>query len=379
MNPGTIAEENNRVRKIIHVDMDAFYASVEIKDNPSLEGQPVVVGGSPQSRAVVSAASYEARKYGIRSAMACSRAEKLCPHAVFVPPRFERYREISDQIHDVFRSYTDMIEPVSLDEAWLDVTVNHQNCPSATWVAQRIKTEIRNSTGLTASAGVSYNKFLAKIASDEKKPDGLFVITPENARDFLKNIPVGKIPGVGKVTGKRLLLLGIEKGYQLLEKEEEYLVRHFGKFGSYLYQIIRGIDEREVISHRERKSVGIETTFGEDLEYGEAINRNFEKLLRGLFKRLEKSDRRGKTLSIKVKFHDFQQITRSMTVADLPLSNEIISRMASQKLYDVANNEYPAKKIRLLGVSISNFESEDHASAQNEQLDIFHFLENPEI
>ncbi|MBU2513356.1 DNA polymerase IV [bacterium] len=359
--------------------MDAFYASVEIKDNPALIGQPVVVGGSPQSRAVVSAASYKAREYGIRSAMPCSKARQLCPQAIFVLPRFNRYKEISEQIHQVFRQYTDMIEPLSLDEAWLDVTQNHINCPSATWVAQKIKADIKKQTGLTSSAGVSYNKFLAKIASDEKKPDGLFVITPENAQEFLMNINVSKIPGVGKVTQKKLFLLGIEKGEQLYEKREDYLKKHFGKFGGYLYQMIRGIDERAVISDRETKSIGIENTFKEDYQYGETLKQELKSLLNGLFKRLKKSQKLGKTMGLKVKFQDFHQITRSITLANSLLTEEVISKLAFQKLFEIAEYEYPGKKIRLLGISISNFEKEDENAAKNQQLDIFYFLERGEI
>ncbi len=367
------------VRKIIHLDMDAFYASVEIKDNPALIDQPVVVGGSPQSRAVVSAASYSAREYGIHSAMPCSRAKSLCPHAVFIFPRFQRYKEISDQIHQVFKQYTNLIEPLSLDEAWLDVTHNHIDCPSATWVAQKIKADIKKKTGLISSAGVSFNKFLAKIASDEKKPDGLFVITPENAQDFLMNINVSKIPGVGKVTKKKLLLLGIENGYQLFEKPESYLRKHFGKFGGYLHQMIRGIDERPVQSHRETKSIGIENTFKEDYLYGDTIKQELKNLLNGLFRRLDKSQKRGKTLGLKVKFQDFQQITRSVTLDDSILTDEVISKLAFQKLQDIAQYEYPGKKIRLLGLSISNFGKEDENSNKNQQLDIYYFLNQERI
>ncbi|MCP4296220.1 MAG: DNA polymerase IV, partial [Proteobacteria bacterium] len=258
-------------RKIIHFDMDAFYASVEILDNPSLEGLPVVVGGNPNSRAVVCAASYAARKFGIQSAMPCSRAQRLCPDTIFLFPRFERYRELSSTIHGIFRKYTDVIEPLSLDEAWLDVTDNKVDCPSATWLAKMLKSDVRSETGLTGSAGVSYNKFLAKIASDEDKPDGLFVITPESSAEFLEKIAIGKIPGVGKVTQKRLQQLSIEKGHQLLEKTEDYLVKHLGKLGHYLFRIIRGIDQRAVECRGERKSVGIENTFAEDLTYGDDL------------------------------------------------------------------------------------------------------------
>jgi DNA polymerase-4 len=362
------------VRKIIHLDMDAFFASVEIKDKPSLANLPLVVGGDPNSRGVVAAASYKAREFGIHSAMPCSRAYKLCPQAVFVPPRFHRYQEVSSQIHSIFQKYTDIIEPVSLDEAWLDVSQNLINSPSATWLAERIKQDIYAATGLTGSAGVSYNKFLAKIASDEKKPNGLFVITPQTAQNFLKQISVKKIPGVGKVTYDKLHQLGIDKGYHLLEQPEAHLVKHFGKFGGYLYQIIRGIDNRPVITHRELKSIGIETTFTEDYQYGEPLLRELEKLLTGLFKRLKKKNKQGKTFGLKVKFFDFHQVTRSVTINNSVLSEDVITRLAYQKLSEVAEKEFPNKKIRLLGLAISNFEEVDIAPTGNQQLDIFHFL-----
>jgi DNA polymerase IV len=364
-----------QVRKIIHLDMDAFYASVEMKDDPGLKGKPVIVGGSPQSRGVVAAASYEARKFGIRSAMPCSRAQRLCPQAVFVTPRFHRYQEISQQIHEIFYRYTELIEPLSLDEAWLDVTINHIDSPSATWVAQRIKKEILETTGLSSSAGISYNKFLAKIASDEKKPDGLFVITPENARDFLMDMNVKKIPGVGKVTNAKLHLLGIEKGLQLLEKTEEYLRGHFGKFGGYLYQIIRGIDHRSIITHRERKSIGIENTFKEDYLYGPEVKQELEGLAKGLTKRMASKDKNARTLGLKVKFHDFQQITRSITLQEGYLDDVMILELARQKLREVAEFEFPGKSIRLLGLSVSNFLEEEEESSDNKQLDMFYFLE----
>ena len=365
-----------RVRKIIHLDMDAFYASVEIKDNPRLAGLPVAVGGSPQSRAVVSAASYKAREYGIRSAMPCSQAQRLCPDAIFLPPRFERYKEISGQIHQIFRNYTHLIEPLSLDEAWLDVTTNLVNSPSATWVAMQIKQDIKDQLGLTASAGVSYNKFLAKIASDEKKPDGLFVITPENAASFLETILVRKIPGVGKITNKKLQLYGIEKGYQLLEKSESFLIQRFGKLGGHLYQIIRGIDERPVQASRERKSVGIETTFAVDQLYGEKLMQELIRLLEGLSKRLKRAEKRGKTFHLKVKFEDFKQITRSITLNTFDITEEAISRLAHQKLSEICLVEFPQKKIRLLGVSLSNFIDQKTPDSDNVQLDIFQFLKS---
>ena len=372
----TEQHRGNGVRKIIHLDMDAFYASVEIKDQPHLAGKPVVVGGSPQSRAVVSAASYKAREFGIRSAMPCSRAQRLCPDAIFLPPRFERYKEISRSIHEIFRKYTDAIEPLSLDEAWLDVTTNHLDIPSATWIAKYIKRDIKDQLDLTASAGVSYNKFLAKIASDEKKPDGIFVITPENASDFLRTISVRKIPGVGKVTAERLKTFGIEQGYQVLEKSEIYLRQKFGKLGGYLYHIIRGIDERPVQSSRERKSVGIETTFAIDLYYGEKLTAELDRLLDGLSKRLDKVKKRGRTVHLKVKFEDFRQITRSATILPTDKIEESVRKLAHDKLAELCRNEFPHKKIRLLGVSLSNFDNPEPAETENEQLDIFQYLKS---
>ncbi len=363
------------VRKIVHLDMDAFYASVEIKDNPQLAGLPVVVGGSPQSRAVVSAASYKAREYGIRSAMPCSRAQRLCPDAVFLPPRFERYKEISQQIHSIFKKYTSLIEPLSLDEAWLDVTSNFANIPSATWVAMHIKRDIKEQLNLTASAGVSYNKFLAKIASDERKPDGLFVITPENAPAFLEGVAVRKIPGVGKVTAKKLQLFGIEIGYQLLEKTEDFLVQRFGKLGGYLYRIIRGIDDRPVQPSRERKSVGIENTFAVDQFYGEKMTQEMDRLLDGLSNRAKKTGKKARTVHLKVKFEDFKQITRSMTLSSSEDLDNSIRQLAHRKLSEICHQEFPRKKIRLLGVSLSNFIKQVPVEHDNNyQLDIFQFL-----
>lgn len=373
------SQSTEKHRKIIHLDMDAFYASVEILDNPLLQGLPVVVGGSPESRGVVSAASYKAREYGIKSAMPCSVAKRLCPDAIFLPPRFQRYQGISQQIHAIFQKYTTLIEPLSLDEAWLDVTYNLVDSPSATWIAKGIKRDISEQLGLTSSAGVSFNKFLAKIASDEKKPDGLFVITPENAEDFLMDISVRKIPGVGKVTFNKLQLHGIEKGHQLHARPEAFLIKHFGKLGSYLYRIIRGIDDRPVVSHRERKSLGIETTFSSDYKYGNALKEELEKLLDRFSKRLDKSEKIGKTFNLKVKFEDFQQITRSVTPSAQALTDETISQLAFQRLADICNHEYPNKKIRLIGVSISNFQQTARDQDQNQQIDIFEYLSSQEM
>lgn len=356
--------------------MDAFYASVEIKDNPQLMNLPVIVGGNPDSRAVVCAASYAARKFGIRSAMACSRAKRLCPEAIFLRPRFDRYKEISEKIHKVFRKYTDIIEPLSLDEAWLDVTTNHINSPSATWIAQMIKNDVKEQLNLIGSAGVSYNKFLAKIASDEDKPDGLFVITPEQAPAFLNDLPVRKLPGVGKVTVKKLEIYGIEKGKHLLDKEEPFLIQHFGKFGKYLFKIIRGIDERPVVTQHKLKSVGIERTFNADLIYGESMRETLNKLIEGLFKRLEKKEKKGKTLTLKVKFDDFKQVTRSETHQFSYYNQTDIPNVAHKKLYDICHSQYPNRKIRLLGVSISNFVEKKNENNAAIQLDMEYFLNN---
>lgn len=359
--------------------MDAFYASVEMKDNPHLKGLPVIVGGSPESRSVVCAASYAARRFGIRSAMACSRAKKLCPEAIFLRPRFDRYREISKQIHQVFKKYTDLIEPLSLDEAWLDVTVNHINSPSATWIAGMIKNDIKNQLNLIGSAGVSFNKFLAKIASDEDKPDGLFVIAPHQALDFLKELPVRKLPGVGKVTVKRLEAYGIERGKHLLEKEASFLIQHFGKFGKHLYKIIRGIDDRPIITQHESKSVGIERTFSSDMEYGEAMTQTLDKLIDGLDSRLKKKGKKGKTLTLKVKFADFKQITRSESNPFGYYDQKNIPGVAHKKLYEICRQQYPNQKIRLLGISLSNFVEQKKTDTKIVQLDMDYFLSNAHL
>ena len=360
-------------RKIIHFDMDAFYASVEILDNPILQGMPVVVGGSPESRAVVCTANYVARKFGIRSAMPCSNAKRLCPNTIFISPRFERYREISAIIHQVFQKYTDKIEPLSLDEAWLDVTKNKINCPSATWIAKSLKKDIRTTTGLTGSAGVSYNKFLAKIASDEDKPDGLFVITPQSAQLFLAEIEIRKIPGVGRVTQKRLQQLAIEKGSQLQAKSEGFLVNHLGKLGHYLYHIIRGLDLREVEPRKERKSVGIENTFAHDIYYGDELKEVLKLLLIGLEKRLKQAGKRGRTLTLKVKFEDFKQLTRSVSTKVGDLNEDRISVIAYQKLAEVCQ-KFTKKRVRLLGVAVSNFPSRKREDDKNQQLDFYSYL-----
>ncbi len=367
---------NNMVdgRKIIHVDMDAFYVAVEVLDQPSLAGAPVIVGGRPDSRSVVCSASYEARKFGIRSGMACSVAKRLCPKAVFLSPHFDKYKEYSLRIHQIFRRYTDIIESVALDEAWLDVTVNPKNIPSATWIAELIKKQIRDELRLTCSAGVSYNKFLAKIASDEKKPDGLFVITPEDAPRFLLNMDVRKIPGVGKVTQKRLESLDVKVGSQLLAKSESFLVSHFGKMGKHLYCIIRGEDARPVHPCRERKSVSVENTFQSDLVYGKPLVKELETLVEDLIVRLEKHSAKGKTLTLKVKFSDFQLVARSVTKAGGFSSAGGILPIAMEKLKSVCCAEFSGKGVRLIGVGISNLFNGEAKQNKPVQLDFLHLL-----
>ncbi len=361
-------------RKIIHVDMDAFYAAVEVLNNPSLKGKPLIVGGNPDSRSVVCSASYEARKFGIKSAMACSIAKRLCPEAVFLRPDFTKYRAVSKHIHEIFTRFTEKIESVALDEAWLDVTKNKKSMPSATLIAKEIKGLIRSELKLSCSAGVSFNKFLAKVASEEKKPDGLFVITPEEAPHFLNKMEIWKIPGVGKVTQRRLELLGIKAGHQLLSKSEGFLVDHFGKMGQRLFHIIRGIDHRPVSNDRKRKSISIENTFDKDLQYGEALIMEMEKLVDGLILRRKRTSLSGKTLTLKVKFNDFSQITRSIS-RNQPFSSRHDCLSFSQNLLkNVCNMEYSNKSIRLIGIGLSNFLSDSNKSTRFKQLDFFHLL-----
>ena len=354
--------------------MDAFYASVEILDNPSLKGKAVVVGGSPDGRGVVCAASYEARKYGVHSALPCSRAIRLCPDAIFIRPRFNRYREISGHIHDIFRQYTDILETLALDEAWLDVSINHKGEPSATILAQQIKAQILEDVGLTCSAGVSYNKFLAKIASDENKPNGIFIIPPNRASVFLEQLHVKKIPGVGKVTAKKLAAEGIEWGYQLHEKTEEFLVKKFGKFGYTLYRRIRGIDDRPVKNRSKSKSISTENTFHDNLLFGVELSNRLTRLVSNLTKRCEKKSAWGRTITLKVKFSDFNQITRSGSFEHEIKDEEEIFTYCLSKLEEICLKEYPDKPIRLIGVGVSNFEKEKKSKNESVQLDFFQFL-----
>lgn len=332
--------------------MDAFYASVEQRDNQNYQGKPLVVG-SKSERGVISAASYEARKYGVYSAMSAKKALKKCPFLLFVPPRFHIYRKVSIQIRQIFELYTDIIEPLALDEAFLDVTKNHFNIPSATIIAQKIKKEIKEKLNLTASAGVSYNKFLAKIASDYDKPDGLYVIKPDKGEEFVEKLKIEKFFGIGKVTAKKLHHKNIYFGSDLKKLDEYELKKIFGKNALFYYNIVRGIDEREVNPFRETKSIGAENTFNEDISSKYQQWLELEKIALLVYERLEKKNKYGRTLTLKVKFYDFKQITRSKTVKNNINSVNKILEITK----DLFNNEdIRIKPIRLLGISISNFD-----------------------
>ena len=335
-------------RKIIHVDMDAFYAAIEQRDRPELAGKPLVVGGSPAARGVVAACSYEARKYGIHSAMPSAQALKRCPSVIFIKPRFDVYRAVSGQILEVFRAYTDLIEPLSLDEAYLDVTAAGG---PATRIARAIKDDVRRATALTASAGVSYNKFLAKIASDVDKPDGLFVITPAQGERFVADLPVRKFHGVGRVTEEKMKALGIETGADLRRRSLDELVRTFGKVGRYYYHAARGVDDRPVEPDRVRKSVGSETTFVEDLHSPEDVFRHLKERATRVSEILVEKELTGRTVTVKVKFADFTLVTRSRTLDHaLTGRREILSLLPEL----VEKTGAVARPVRLLGVSVSN-------------------------
>ncbi|MDN5202318.1 DNA polymerase IV [Fulvivirgaceae bacterium BMA10] len=352
----------NTTTKIIHIDMDAFYASVEQRDNPSLRGKPVAVGGSSQ-RGVVAAASYEARKYGVHSAMPSVTAFRKCPDIIFVRPRFEIYKEVSQQIREIFHEYTDLVEPLSLDEAYLDVTVNKKNIPSATLIAKEIKKRIKETTSLTASAGISINKFLAKTASDLDKPDGLSVILPKDAEAFVEKLPINKFHGIGKVTAKKMNGLGIYHGADLKRWSENDLVTRFGKAGTYYYKIARAQDDRKVNPNRIRKSVSSEDTFEKDLTTYEEMLPEAQKLAEKVFSWTSKNKKFGKTLTLKIKFSDFKIITRSKTTIQPIDTLETMMRLLIELLNTLDYNDI---SVRLIGVGISNFdqEPEDHIGKQ---------------
>jgi DNA polymerase-4 len=353
------------MRKIIHIDMDAFFASIEQRDNPDLKGKPVAVGGSGK-RGVVAAASYEARKFGVFSAQPSSVAFRNCPDLIFVKPRFEVYKEVSGQIRQVFLEYTDLVEPLSLDEAYLDVTENKKGLRSATIIAREIKAKIKSTTRLTASAGVSINKFLAKVASDQDKPDGLFVITPKQAESFVDKLPIEKFFGIGKVTAKKMHELGINYGIDLKQFSQEELVRRFGKAGRYYFDISRAVDNRVVNPNRIRKSLGAERTFEDDLIENEEILDQTAKITNILIERMERSKAKGKTVTLKLKFNDFEVINRSKTFAHSISEPDEIKQISN----DLALKELPAKKgIRLIGVTISNLENTPDKSPKQLTLD----------
>lgn len=345
-------------RKIIHIDMDAFYASVEQRDFSELRGQPVVVG-SPNGRGVVLTASYEARKFGVRSAMPGREAQRRCPEAIFVPPRFPAYKEASQQVRAIFHRYTDLVEPLSLDEAYLDVSADKLNIGSAIEIAKAIKVEIKKETALTASAGVSINKFVAKVASGMQKPDGLTFIGPSRIEQFMEQLKVEDFFGVGRVTAQKMNALGLYTGADLKMKTEEELVRLFGKAGNFYYRIVRGIDNRPVESERETKSVSVEDTFTTDVLDIEELKQELIVLADRLLQRLEKQGLKGRTVTIKVKYHDFQLVTRSKTLPHFPMRDEII-----QTAFDLLQiTEAGKKKVRLIGIGVAGF-SEPEAEKQ---------------
>jgi len=343
---------NSDIKKIIHVDMDAFYASVEQRDNPGLKGKPVIVGGLPGERGVVCAASYEARKFGIHSAMATAFAAKLCPQAVIIRPNFDKYRAASRLIHEIFHEYTDIVEPLSLDEAFLDVTVNKKNMPIATEIAKEIKEKIRQKTGLSASAGVSFCKFLAKAASDYKKPGGLTVVPPSKAIKFIDNLPIGSFYGVGRVTEKKMLSLGIKNGKDLREKSLEFLESNFGSSGEFFYRLCRAEDDRPVETSWERKSIGREITLMEDTNDLSVINLTLKECADDICSYAQKNNVLAKTVTLKLKYHDFRSITRSQTLDDYTANAEEVLACAVSLLN---KTDIATTKVRLLGISISGF------------------------
>ena len=344
------AVDVERPRKIIHVDMDAFFASVEQRDDPALRGRPVAVGGS-RERGVVAAASYEARVFGVRSAMPSVTARRKCPDLVFVKPRFEVYKAVSLQIRAVFAEHTPIIEPLSLDEAYLDVTENLQGIALATDIAKAIRARIREATGLTASAGVSYNKFLAKLASDQRKPDGLFVIPPNRGAAFVEGLPIGRFHGVGPATEARMLRLGIATGADLRGRSLPFLQQYFGKAGTYYFGIARGIDHRPVRANRIRKSVGAENTFADDIVDYEPMREALQPILDKVWRHCEVHGTRGRTVTLKVKFSDFTSITRSRSVGATIAGRDSLEAISLALL----QAEMPVRRsVRLLGVSLSS-------------------------
>ena len=334
--------------------MDAFYASVEQMDNPLLRGKPIAVGGS-ENRGVVAAASYEARKFGVRSAISGVMAKKNCPELIFVKPRFDRYKEISNKIQKIFREYTDLVEPLSLDEAYLDVTINKKGNPSATVLAQEIRQRIFNEVGLTASAGISVNKFVAKIASDYNKPNGQKTVNPDEVISFLEELPIREFHGVGKVTTEKMYQLGIFTGLELKSKSLEFLEKHFGKSGNFYYHVVRGIHNSEVKSDRITKSVAAEHTFDVNLSSEIFMIEKLELIAAALEKRLKRYNVAGKTVTLKIKYSDFSQQTRSKTLPYFISDKALIIEVVKELLYQ----ERMKDSVRLLGISLSNLNTEE--------------------
>lgn len=353
-------------RKIIHVDMDAFFASVEQRDQPEFRGKPLIVGGQPNSRGVVAACSYEARQFGIHSAMASSRAYRLCPQAIFVRPRFEAYREASEKIREIFWRYASEVEPLSLDEAFLDVTYTEDFNGSATLIAKAIKRDILAETGLTASAGVSYNKFLAKIASDMDKPDGLYLIRPEQGQAFVNKLPIGKFHGIGPATEAKMKAIGIDTGHELRQKTLAELSEHFGKSGQYYFNIARAIDERPIRSQRIRKSLGKETTLAEDILSVAELTTILLDLAEQVIESLNKHNMQGRTVTVKVKYADFQQVTRAQT-----LDHSIVFSDLKEWIPKLlTRTEAGHKPVRLVGLSLSGFDLPVVDEKRQAQLDL---------
>ncbi len=365
-------ESVKRHRKIIHIDMDAFYASVEQRDNPQYRGKPIAVGGSPEGRGgVVATASYEARKFGVRSAMASKKAKQLCKELIFVRPRFDVYKQVSNQIREIFHRYTDLIEPLSLDEAYLDVTDDKQNIGSAIEIAKLIRKAIRDELQLTASAGVSINKFIAKIASDINKPDGLAFIGPSKITSFIEKLPVEKFFGVGKVTADKMKKMGLHTGADLKKLSEAEMTRHFGKPGKFYYKIVRGIDDREVQPNRELKSVGAEDTFRYDLTTLDEMYKELEAIADVVYTRLKRNNIKGRTVTLKIKYHDFKLSTRSQSFAEPVGDFETILETSKTLLATSITDD---AKVRLLGISLSNFPgqvSKTSRKSEDDQLGLF--------
>ncbi len=353
-----MSELKVEIKKIIHIDMDAFYASVEQRDNPKLKGKALAVG-SAEKRGVVMTASYEARKFGVHSAMASKMALLKCPHLIFVKPRFDAYKSVSRQVMNIFKSYTDLVEPMSLDEAYLDVTNNKQNMPSATLIAKEIKKRIKDELYLTASAGVSINKFLAKVASDIHKPDGLTLIRPEDADSFIEKLAIEKIPGIGKVTASRMIALGIKTGGDIKKLAKEFLIKKFGKAGEHFYNIVHCLNDDPVVAERKLKSISNETTFDEDVLDDNIFKETLLILSESVIRRMKRNNISAKTVTLKIKYFDFVTQTRSRTLYEEFDDETILIQTLNDLLITPNKIERP---VRLIGVGVSNLN--DHLTIE---------------